>query len=209
MSEQIETWIRIRDSKCPRYITDVSNLGNVRYGGGKVCPSTMYQRVMVDRKITQISHLVAERFVPKTEEDIRLGRTLVDHKTHSPIDFNVNDYRNVRWCTHKENSNFPEAKNNMSTSMAGIAKTDFGRLFLPSITGKVRGENMNYYAWARNQFKKTGVLPSPEEYSHVYQGRKSEFAQWFNDKYGPGNQNRALYQRCYRHYKATGNFLEV
>lgn len=209
MSEKIETWIHIRDSKCPRYITDVSNFGNVRYGDGKVCPSTMYQRVMVDRKIMQISHLVAECFAPKTEEDIRLGRVLVDHKTHNPVDVNVNDYRNVRWCTHKENSNFLEAKNNMSTGMTGKPKTDFGRLFLPTITGKIRGENMNYYAWARNQFKKTGLMPSPEEYSHVYQGRKSEFAQWFNDKYGPGNQNRALYQRCYRHYKATGNFLEV
>ena len=210
MSEQIsEEWVVLRYSLHPKHIVAVSNRGNVKYGNGEVEPAKIYSVAMLDGKRVPISHITAEHFMGKSEDDIRLGRDIVDHITHHPVGMNVNDVRNLRWCTHKENSNFPEAKTNMITGMTGVPKTDFGELFLPSITGKVRGKNMNFYAWARNQFKKTGVAPSPEDYSHVYQGRKSEFAQWFNDKYGPGNQNRALYQRCYRHYKATGNFLEV
>lgn len=203
-----EVWVSIRESKRMRHIVAISNLGNVMYGDGRVKNAPMYGHCKLAEGQIQFSHLIAKYFVPKTNEDVLQHRNCIDHITHNPIGMNVNDFRNLRWCTSKENSNFHEAKTNMIAGMTGVPKTDFGRLFLPLITGKVRGRNMNYYAWARNQFKKTGVVPSPEEYSHVYQGPKSEFAQWFNDKYGPGKQNMALYKRCYRHYRATGKFLE-
>ncbi len=206
--EQIETWIHIRDSKCPRYITDVSNFGNVRYGGGKVCPSTMYQRVMVDRKIMQISHLIAECFVPKTEEDIRLGRALVDHKTHNPVDFNVNDYRNVRWCTNKENSNFSEAKNNMHDGMRGRARSEFGEWF-NSIFPDGHFNHVNEYAYYFRRYKETGVFPTTLDYSTTFRGVKSEFSRWFRNRYGKGSDNPVLYNKCRRHYVKTGEFLEV
>lgn len=210
MSEQIkEKWFIIREDSRANMIEAISDRGNLRYGDGSVRPAKIYAHIKLGDKRVPISHLIAEHFIGKSEDDIFLGRDIVDHITHHPDGMNVNDVRNIRWCTHKENSNFPEAKTNMSIGMTGRPRTDFGQLFLPSITGKVNGKNMNYYAWARNQFKKTGVMPSYEEYSHVYQGRKSKFAQWFNDNYGSGNQNRALYQRCRRHYRETGEFLEV
>ncbi len=209
MSEQInEEWLVLREDRCASHIVAISNRGNVRYGNGAVRPSKMYSRVRLDGVVYNVSHLAAEHFIGKTPEDIGLGRDIVDHITHTPDNMNVNDVRNLRWCTHKENSNFSEAKCNMISGMTGRPRTNFGKHILPNLTGRVKGANMNYYAWARKQFKASGVVPSREEYSHVYRGRKSEFAQWFNDKYGPGNQNQALYQRCYRYYKTTGNFLE-
>lgn len=211
MSEQMNTeiWVSVREKASRKDVIAVSNKGNIKYGDGSIRPAKIYARIMVDRKHKHVSHLIAEHFVGKTEDDIRLGRDIVDHITHNPVGMNVNDARNLRWCTHKENSNFPEAKRNMMAGMTGIARTEFGQQFLPTITGKVRGANRKYYAWAWNQYKTTGIIPSQEEYSHVHKGRKSAFSQWFNDKYGPGIKNRALYQKCYRHYKTTGSFLEV
>ena len=209
MSEAIsENWVVLRDSLHAKHIVAVSNRGNVKYGNGDVQPSKIYARFKLDGKVTLIANLVAEHFMGKTDEDMELGRNTVDHVTHHPDDMNVNDVRNLRWCTRKENSNFPEAKQNMHDSMYGKGKTEFGKWFLENFPGDLH-ENMNEYVYYRSRYLKTGELPTVLDYDKRYGGPHSEFAAWFNSRYGSGNKNPALYKRCYRHYKATGNFLEV
>ena len=52
------------------------------------------------RKIFSIHFLVAHEFIPKTEEDIKLGRNIVHHKSMYTDD-NYKD--NLQWLTHEEN----------------------------------------------------------------------------------------------------------
>lgn len=200
-----EIWINIRPQHSSNFaITDVSNLGRVRYSNGTVKVASMYGHISVNGVRKEISHIIAESFVNRDNEN----QTLVDHRSHNPVGMNINDFRNLRWCTHKENSNFEEAKTNMVTSMTGKPKTEFGKWFLSYFPDGVKGHR-NEYAYYYNQYKETGELPTKTDFDEVYKGPQSEFAAWFNKRYGSGNKNRALYQRCRRHYRETGEFLEV
>ena len=208
MGEINETWLHIRDTKRRNYITDLSNFGNVKYGDGSVCASTMYQRVRVNWKTIPISHIVAENFVPKTSEDIAMARNLVDHKTHAPTDINVNDFRNLRWCTHKENSNFDECKRNMHLGMRGKARSEFGKWF-NSIYPDGCTNHVNEYAYYFRRYRLTGTLPTELDYATTFNGKKSEFSIMYNAKYGKGSDNPVFYNKCRRHYLKTGALLEV
>jgi hypothetical protein len=63
-----------------------------------------------------IHRLVAETFIKKTDEDLRLNRNCIDH-----IDGNRqnNHVSNLRWCSVKENNNFTLAKANKSKAKLG------------------------------------------------------------------------------------------
>ena len=97
----------------------ISNYGNMRRRNGTIEPIPLRQTVYGGKRRIIIYRLLMEHFKPKTEEDIAFGRNQVDHITHNPVDMNVNDIRNLRWCTNKENANFNEAKHNTSISMKG------------------------------------------------------------------------------------------
>lgn len=53
------------------------------------------------RKSFYVHILVAIHFIPKTQEDILLGRNLVNHKNLLPTD---NYVSNLEWCTYEENN---------------------------------------------------------------------------------------------------------
>ena len=48
-----------------------------------------------------------------------LQRDCVDHITHYPTNYNVNDIRNLRWCTKSENNNFDERRKDLSKAKKG------------------------------------------------------------------------------------------
>ena len=77
--------------------------GTLRSDGYRVIeiPGTNKRNVRVHR-------LVADVFIPKTQEDIELDRDFINH-----IDENRSNNRvsNLEWCTHKENCNHSAHKN--------------------------------------------------------------------------------------------------
>lgn len=115
-----EIWIYLNRTLIQRdTILAISNMGNMKLGSGIIKPIPLRQCIKILNKKYQCSRILAEYFIPKTEEDIALGRDCVDHITHNPIDMNVNDIRNLRWCTIIENCNFEEAKLNYSKGHKG------------------------------------------------------------------------------------------
>jgi hypothetical protein len=117
-----EEWIEIKHKrKKPNTIVAVSNTGCVKRYSGEITVSTLRESMIRYKgKQMRLHRLIATLFIPKTQEDIRLGRDCVDHITHNPTDMNINDVRNLRWCTTKENNNFEEAISNKR----GIKRTE-------------------------------------------------------------------------------------
>ena len=64
----------------------------------------------------QAYRIIAENFLITVK---RPDQNQIDHITHNPTEYNVNDVRNLRWCTQAENLNFDEARKNMSQSKSG------------------------------------------------------------------------------------------
>ena len=106
-----EEWIEIKHKmKKPNTIVAVSNTGYIKRENGEIDVADIRGSSMrFNGKLCRLHQVIATLFIPKTEEDIRLGRNIIDHITHNPEGINVNDVRNLRWCTQKENANFPEA----------------------------------------------------------------------------------------------------
>ena len=109
----MEKW-KNTNNTCPQMktIIAVSNYGRLKLRSGEIKDSYYRQVMRYEGKCTKVHIVIAKLFIPKTDEDIRLGRNCIDHKTHNPIGININDIRNLRWCTYKENNNFLEARVN-------------------------------------------------------------------------------------------------
>ena len=123
-----EIWIEIpikNKNRCHKAIIAISNLGNMKRRNGIIEPIPLRQAIGGERIFAY--RLLLEHFKPRTPEDIALGRDQVDHITHNPIDMNVNDIRNLRWCTAKENHNFEEFRNNASHCFKGKKHSEEAR----------------------------------------------------------------------------------
>lgn len=114
-----EIWIKLINKRLLKNtIIEISNTGLMKRYDGTIEVMPLRQAIHTRPKI-YASRVLAEHFIPKTEEDIALGRNQVDHITHNPVGMNVNDIRNLRWCTRDENSGFAEARNNKRIGMLG------------------------------------------------------------------------------------------
>ena len=128
-----EIWVETGNNKQNNSIVAISNTGLLRIKNGKIRVSKLRESVIYKGKYTTVYRFIAQHFIPKTEEDIRLNRDTVDHISHNPIGMNINDVRNLRWCTRKENNGFPEARENQRKAQLGSKhepRSEFGRKFL-------------------------------------------------------------------------------
>ncbi len=117
----IEEWIEIKRKHVRQdNIIAVSNFGNVKYRSGEIRPAALRQQLIEDGKHKVIAHIIIQNFKPRTDEDIAANRTWVDHISHTPSDMNVNDVRNLRWCTQAENNRFEEGNTLRRNAMKGF-----------------------------------------------------------------------------------------
>lgn len=126
-----EIWIETGNNKRCDSIVAISNTGLLRTKDGAIRESKYREAIRLNGKLCRVYEFIAEHFIPKTQEDLDLGRYEIDHKTHSPEGMNINDVRNLRWCTHEENMRFEEVRKHISESCTGLryTRSEFGKKF--------------------------------------------------------------------------------
>lgn len=107
----IEEWIELkRPYDCNRRtVVAFSNMGRIRRKNGSVEDTALRQKIVPDKRKVFVYRLVADHFLVTVR---RPDQTHIDHITHNPTEYAVNDVRNLRWCTNKENGLFAEAREN-------------------------------------------------------------------------------------------------
>lgn len=137
---QPEEWFELNNKgRQGTTIKYISNCGRMKRKNGVIEEIPYKQRVIFNGKLSFCYRLLIEHFKPKTLEDIMLGRDFVDHITHNPVGKNVNDIRNLRWCTIAENNGFEEGRHNKSISLKGRTRTEETKRKM-SIAAKNRSE---------------------------------------------------------------------
>lgn len=117
-----EMWIKL-DNNAQRgdTVIAVSNTGLMKCKNGEIKEIPLRRAVRVSGKLTLIYRILAEAFIPNPD-----NKPFVDHITHdrTKIDYPLNNIRNLRWCTCKENCNFEEAIENKSNAKLGTTLTE-------------------------------------------------------------------------------------
>ena len=125
MTEIDEQWYDIQRININKQsIAALSNTGKyIRVDGSK---GILDLRHKVQYKGTkQLAYrIIAERFLITVK---RPDQNQIDHITHNPTEYNVNDIRNLRWCNQTENTNFDEAKENEKLSKTGDKNPMYGK----------------------------------------------------------------------------------
>ena len=126
-----EVWFEFRTNEQyqSNVVIAVSNYGRYKRANGEIDYTTYRQSITLNNKQVRLYRIIAEHFIPKTQEDIELGRNEIDHKTHEPDGININDVRNLRWCTHNENMNFEERCVKLSLPRTWKPRKEFGHKF--------------------------------------------------------------------------------
>ena len=108
-------WVEIPHGKKCNELTfiAVSDTGMLRRKNGEIVPSTYRHIISGNRRIYRI---IADNFLVTVR---RPDQVCIDHITHNPVGMNINDVRNLRYCTQKENRSYPEAIENNSRSHLG------------------------------------------------------------------------------------------
>ncbi len=108
-----ELWIEIpRPSSCKLCsVIAFSNRGRIRRKDGTVEDTSLRQKIVPDKRKVFVYRLVADHFLVTVR---RPNQQHIDHITHNPTEYAVNDVLNLRYCTNKENGLFAEARENKS-----------------------------------------------------------------------------------------------
>lgn len=158
-------WINlVNNAKTKLAIIAISDTGLMKRRDGSISTIPYRQCVTHNGECIRCYTLLANTFIPKTEDDILNNRNQIDHVTHNPINMNINDVRNLRWCTAKENHNFEEARYNNSLSRTGKESkkknngySTFGKLF-KEVYGFSKSANQKLYDRERMYYKRNGCL---------------------------------------------------
>lgn len=115
MTQIDDQWLE-SDKICKKgnTIVAISNTGKYRRRNGEVGILSLRKR-SANRDSRGVREryyvLIAKHFLITVK---RPDQTQIDHITHSPTEYEVNDVRNLRFCNQVENMNFDEAKSNRS-----------------------------------------------------------------------------------------------
>lgn len=120
-----------------RTIIAYSDTGLIKRLDGTIEESNYRTRICGER----IYRLIATNFLISVHSK---EQSFIDHISHNPVGMNINDVRNLRWCTIKENNNFDEARENKSKSKKGHKAWNKG------LTGK--NYTNHYKNGIKNQF---------------------------------------------------------
>lgn len=143
-----EEWKTLKHNRYkPNTVIAISNYGRIqRFDGSIDVTDLRSTAIRFNGKLMRAHVIIATLFIPKTNEDIKLNRCIVDHITHHPTGINVNDVRNLRWCTAKENHNFDEAKVNHRKCRLGKPSWNKGLKgaeYISHYKNGVRNSNLN------------------------------------------------------------------
>lgn len=115
----IEMWIKTNNKPVrENIIIEISTMGRLKHVDGTICYSKLRQTIKFNGKNKRVYRIIAENFLSNPE-----NKPCVDHRTHNPKDMNVNDIRNLRWCTRQENNRFPEGIENKRNAKLGTHPT--------------------------------------------------------------------------------------
>lgn len=193
-------WIELnnRNSRDTDIIA-VSDTGMIMRKSGIIEESTLRHLITVNGSQTKLYRFLAERLIPKTEDDIIHKRNFVDHITHHPVDMNVNDIRNLRWCNNEENIKFEEARANHKRAMQHIVETGskLGKGHPCSEEAKQKLSELNKGKKHSEETRK--------KMSEIQRNKpRSEFGRKFFAKYGYVNRDDNLYNREKQYYRKHG-----
>lgn len=127
-----EEWIQIPDpplkprgSLKPYQVVAISNRGRWKKRDGSIEVMELHSsRVHINGRRVRAYIVLAQNFLITVK---RPDQDQIDHITHNPMDMFVNDIRNLRWCSKKENGNFEECKMNQRNAKIGSKNPMFGK----------------------------------------------------------------------------------
>ena len=123
-----ERWIKLDRSGCRKRnstIIELSDHGRYRRMDGSISVLNLRHQIRLEDKVVLVSHILADNFLITVKRPEQVD---IDHITHIPDGINVQDVRNLRYCTHKENMNFEEGKEKRSKSLAKFYEANRGSL---------------------------------------------------------------------------------
>lgn len=114
MTQIDEQWLDLpkeRRTRGKESLVSISNTGKYRRADGTIGCLDLRHKVRYLGELERCYRIIAEHFLITVK---RPDQNQIDHITHYPTEYNVNDVRNLRWCTHKENCGFEEGVNKRS-----------------------------------------------------------------------------------------------
>lgn len=115
-----EQWVKIPKIRVEKKsIIAISNTGKYRRVDGTEGSLGLRQKFFYNGELELCYRIIAEHFLITVK---RQDQDQIDHITHNPSEYEVNDVRNLRWCTKAENNGFEEAIFNKSGSKASSWK---------------------------------------------------------------------------------------